>query len=107
MSELPLEKRLEAFQSLSNKVSTLISNWKANPEGEPDPILKTVKDQVNVNPWFTEEQVIRSIAEWVNLLNKENLENWTKDLSPTTGGKIVALIPAGNLPRMLVGNLDQ
>jgi hypothetical protein len=104
MSELPLEKRLEAFQSLSNKVSSLILNWESHLDEEPDPILKTVRDQVNINPWFTEQQVIRAMKEWVILLDSEKLADWVSDLREDSGGKIIALIPAGNIP--LVGFHD-
>lgn len=56
------------------------------------------------NPWFTKENILYALAQWGELLNRENLEAWTAELSYAERPKKVGIIMAGNLP--LVGFHD-
>lgn len=101
MSELSIGKRIEAFSELADRLSALRLS---EAEAAADPVRRMIADQVNNNPWFTEQQVDRALEEWIDLLSSEKLSGWTQDLEEECGGKTVALIPAGNIP--LVGFHD-
>ena len=92
MSELSIGKRIEAFSELADRLRAL---HLSEAEAAADPVRRVIADQVNNNPWFTEQQVDRALQEWIDLLSSENLSGWTQELDEECGGKTVALIPAG------------
>jgi hypothetical protein len=108
MLELPLEKRIDAFQILGAKLTAWLlayhENRNAGKTDSNDPLLRLVREQVSNNPWFVEEQIIRALKEWAFLLNTKDLTEWTSALNERTDSKRIALIPAGNIP--LVGFHD-
>lgn len=104
MVELSLPQRIEAFHILGSELRQLLNANQGEAADASRPFWNLVREQVHHNAWFTEEQVLRALKEWAHLLNEEALIRWTKQLPKSSGGKRVALIPAGNIP--LVGFHD-
>lgn len=95
-----IEKRINSLTVLGAEIKALSRD---NDDGsEAAELLRKAEVQ---NGWFTEEQVRYALAAWGDLLSKENLTNWVKNYTfDDAGGKIVAVIAAGNIP--LVGLHD-
>ncbi len=63
-----------------------------------------LKRAKNFNGWFTEDNILYAFESWSNILNKNNLDNWTSTYNFNQNSKNVAIIMAGNIP--LVGFHD-
>ncbi|MBN09154.1 MAG: acyl-CoA reductase [Flavobacteriaceae bacterium] len=50
------------------------------------------------NGWFTQWNVNTAMSNWVNSLNKGDINKWLEGYSPVTNPKTVGLILAGNIP---------
>jgi hypothetical protein len=103
---------LPAFVQLGNVLKP-ISESKPWPgfscglsEDEYNSLVNITRETYLHNNWFTEENVKKSFAGLVSMLNEDVLINWAKaySLSPLGSPKTVALIMAGNIP--LVGFHD-
>lgn len=92
---MTLEQRISAFVKLGNHLSNL-----------SDEAFETLAlNARNENPWFTAENVKRSLTGITQYLNEDKLKQWTSTytLAPKEP-KEVALVLAGNIP--LVGFHD-
>ena len=108
---MTLEQRIKAFAKLGDFLSQF------QPEGIVkndtavmndaffDPFNQQVNRAYEFNGWFTKDNVLTSFSKWGNILNDNNLNNWTSqyNLSPTKALNI-GVIMAGNIP--LVGFHD-
>lgn len=90
-----LEQRISAFTRLGNHLANL------SEEGFESLALQARLE----NPWFTDENIKRSLVGITQYLQQDKLKQWTSgySLSPTDA-KEVALVLAGNIP--LVGFHD-
>ncbi|MGM0503682.1 MAG: acyl-CoA reductase [Bacteroidota bacterium] len=100
---MDLKERMKGFEVLGNFLRKF-------PDGD-DRQTKILKDiAVNdhiYNPWFTEENIRKSIQAIGNSLTPEKLEKWISDypqLNKEKPGKKIGVITAGNIP--LVGFHD-
>jgi hypothetical protein len=52
------------------------------------------------NPWFTENNILKALNEWINALEDKNVEDWISryNLSDQSTTKIVGVVNAGNIP---------
>lgn len=92
---MKLEQRISAFKKLGNHLENL------SQEG-----FETLALQARLeNPWFTEDNVKRSLSGISRYLEEAKLKQWTSrySLNPVNS-KTVALVLAGNIP--LVGFHD-
>ena len=108
---MTLEQRIKAFAKLGDFLSQF------QPEGIVkndtavlndaffDPFNQQVNRAYEFNGWFTKDNVLTSFSKWGNILNDNNLNNWTSqyNLSPAKALNI-GVIMAGNIP--LVGFHD-
>ncbi len=90
-----LEKRIEAFVKLGNRLSEDIDK----------DLMSIIRLAQVHNPWFTENNCMKSLRAWGKVLTRDNLEKWiaTYSLNPSQKKK-VGIIMAGNIP--LVGFHD-
>lgn len=93
MPILTAEKLIIAFHKLSDFLN--------QPGDEFNSIIDSAP---NHNGWFTKDEVIRSLASLQEMLNRNDLEHWFKEISVNENPKTIGLILAGNIP--LVGFHD-
>ncbi len=99
-----LEERIKAFSLLGE---ILRDNLKGNAGNILPKLNAIIKNQVNINPWFTEENVRSAVSEIAGQLTKETLTKWTgfyPMLKANYKPLNIGLIMAGNIP--LVGFHD-
>ena len=108
---MTVEKRIKAFAKLGEFLSQF------QPDGIVkndtvvmndtffDPFNQQVDRAYEFNGWFTKDNVLTAFSKWGNILNLNNLNNWTSqyDLKTPTALNI-GVIMAGNIP--LVGFHD-
>lgn len=108
---MDLEKRINAFAELGKFLGQFARKEikKLDHVQFNDPFFDALTMQIEraeeFNGWFTKDNVLYSFESWSNLLNKNNLTNWTssydlRDIAP----KNIAIVMAGNIP--LVGFHD-
>jgi len=78
-----------------------LSHFMVNPT---DDFIHITHAARNSNGWFTIEEVEKSLASLAKMLNKQDLEQWFKNIKLNENPKKVGLILAGNIP--LVGFHD-
>lgn len=78
-----------------------LSHFMVNPTDDFNHIMHAAR---NSNGWFTIEEVEKSLASLSKMLNKQDLEQWFKNIKLNESPKKVGLILAGNIP--LVGFHD-
>jgi len=78
-----------------------LSHFMVNPT---DDFIHMMHAARNSNGWFTIEEVEKSLASLSKMLNKQDLEQWFKNIKLNENPKKVGLILAGNIP--LVGFHD-
>jgi hypothetical protein len=108
---MTVEKRIQAFAKLGGFLSQfqpdgIVKNDTAVMNDTFfDPFSQQVNRAYEFNGWFTKDNVLTSFSKWGNILNYNNLSEWTSqyDLNPTKVLNI-AVIMAGNIP--LVGFHD-
>jgi hypothetical protein len=108
---MTVEKRIQAFAKLGDFLSQfqpdgIVKNDTAVMNDTFfDPFSQQVNRAYEFNGWFTKDNVLTSFSKWGNILNYNNLSEWTSqyDLNPTKVLNI-AVIMAGNIP--LVGFHD-
>jgi len=92
---MTLQRRIEAFAQLGNKITRLSAD-------ELNVLTGNVR---NENPWFTPESTLMALQGISKFLTKEILQNWTgKYLLSNSSGKKIGVAMAGNIP--LVGFHD-
>ncbi len=90
-----LTQRIEAFSKLGEKLNQV----------QPFELQEIIENVKNQNPWFTEDNIKRSLKGITKFLNKSDLVKWTSgyNLGPKEA-KNVGVVMAGNIP--LVGFHD-
>lgn len=71
---------------------------------EYNELVKVVNQQPVLNPWFTKENVLKSMYEWSNSLTEEKLSEFCAEYLFSQQPKNILLVMAGNIP--LVGFHD-
>jgi hypothetical protein len=93
-----LEERIKSFAVLGE----ILRDSLKGKTGNYLPKLNTIiENQVNINPWFTEENVRSAVGEIACQLTKENLTKWTglyPALKVNYKSLNIGLIMAGNIP---------
>ena len=92
---MTLDQRIRAFNQLGEYLETLSKES-----------FESIAENARLeNPWFTEENVKRSLKGIARYLQADQLKQWTSRYSlNTTQQKTIALVMAGNIP--LVGFHD-
>ncbi len=88
------EKRIQAFHKLGRKLDQL----------SDEDFQSIAADARNHNPWFTIDNVRKSLAGIIKWLHEEYLLAWTSAYDPEVTQKKIAVVMAGNIP--LVGFHD-
>src|SRR5258707_14726434 len=91
---MTLEKRINAFHQLGEKIKNLSSEEK---EG-------LFTNTANENPWFTDLNVDRALTGVSKFLDQKVLETWLGNYSIKNSSKKIGVAMAGNIP--LVGFHD-
>ena len=95
---MDLEERIKSFTVLGKILQDAIAGSDENYQAKLNVIIE---NQVNINPWFTSENVRSAIIEIAGQLTKENLTKW---IAQYPGLKMnykpfrVGVIMAGNIP---------
>lgn len=108
---MTVEKRIKAFAKLGEFLSQF------QPDGIVkndtvvmndtffDPFNQQVDRAYEFNGWFTKDNVLTAFSKWGNILNFNNLNNWTSQYNLKTPTALnIGVIMAGNIP--LVGFHD-
>jgi hypothetical protein len=93
--------RINAFVKLGSVLGDFISEKGVENQ---EKLEKAILQSKLSNGWFTSENVRISILEISNLLKRDNLESWLKELDEEVQEKTVAVVMASNIP--LVGFHD-
>ena len=89
---MTLTQRIQAFAALGTKLQELLTQ----PTNEFLQILQKAESQ---NPWFTQENSLKMLANIAQMLNKADLEQWLTNYDlPEKPQKTIAVIMAGNIP---------
>ncbi len=105
-----LENRISAFSELGKFLSQFKQSGIVRKENVKfndvffDSFKTLIKRAKESNSWFTEDNVLYTFESWCNLLNYNNLTNWTSNYNLKVNNKTIAVIMAGNIP--LVGFHD-
>src|ERR1044071_3745846 len=91
---MTLEKRIDAFHKLGNKITTLSLD-------EKESLLTRAS---NENPWFNAENTTRALEGISKFLEHSVLEKWVYGYDFKSAPKKVGVAMAGNIP--LVGFHD-
>jgi len=111
LKNMTIEKRVNAFVKLGEFLNQFQTGGIQKNEGIPlnnlffDAFEMQIKRAKETNGWFTEENILYAFNSWSNILNYNNLNNWTttyrlNNIDP----KNIGVIMAGNIP--LVGFHD-
>lgn len=87
MSVLTQEKVIIAFKKLGEKLS--------NPT---DALENSIYAAEASNPWFTSDNIKKSILSFSEMLSAADVEEWFKDIRFSSSPKKIGLILAGNIP---------
>lgn len=108
---MTVEKRINAFAKLGNFLSQFQPDGIVKNEAAVlnDTFFEPFSQQVNrayeFNGWFTKDNVLTAFSKWGNILNNNNLSNWTSQYSLNPAKPLnIGVIMAGNIP--LVGFHD-
>lgn len=91
------------------KLGTLLRKFCKNQNSSEEHLAslgKAVRQSQHINPWFTAENLLFSLAQWGTALTDEKLEEWLSHYKMTHSpkSKTIGIIMAGNIP--LVGFHD-
>ncbi|MDT0294229.1 acyl-CoA reductase [Mesonia ostreae] len=103
-----VEARIKSFYLLGNSLKRFLNHEKASSPSEEN-FFNLLEEKVNhaihYNAWFTKENILFSLQQWSEALEKKELENWLSSYKqPKDKNLRVAIIMAGNIP--LVGFHD-
>lgn len=99
-----ITKIIDALVITGERLHAFLYN-KPAPEGFDftERINKKINEASTVNPWFTEENIKKSLKVWSNSLKEINIYTWLERYpeilnGPTRSKRKVAVIMAGNIP---------
>lgn len=108
---MELEKRIEAFAALGEFLKQFSTKGIYRNHSIPfnreffERFEAEIGNAQFYNGWFTEDNILFSLEQWADNLNKTALENWVKPYYfASHAEKTIAVITAGNIP--LVGFHD-
>ncbi|WP_127844181.1 acyl-CoA reductase [Psychroflexus aestuariivivens] len=101
---MTLDARIDAFSELGSLLQNYLESSDQTANFSQKLINKIRQAEIQ-NAWFTPSQVNHAITAWAEILNSQNLKNWTSVYDfQVKSPKNVAIIMAGNIP--LVGFHD-
>lgn len=108
---MELEKRIEAFVLMGEFLNQFSTKGISRNHEVPfnseffDRFVEEIENAQLSNGWFTQDNILFSLEQWAENLNKAALDNWVKPHHfQWPGEKTIAVITAGNIP--LVGFHD-
>ncbi|MDZ7614804.1 MAG: acyl-CoA reductase [Flavobacteriaceae bacterium] len=108
---MELENRIDAFVALGEFLKQFSTKGISRNLNVPfnNEFFERFEEEINTvqfhNGWFTKDNILFSLEQWAENLNKTALGEWLKSYDfPLPGEKTIALITAGNIP--LVGFHD-
>jgi len=103
-----VEARIKSFYLLGNSLKRFLNHKKASSTPEENffnLLNEKVDSAIHYNGWFTKKNILFSLQQWSEALEKEKLEDWLSHYeTPNDKNLKVAIIMAGNIP--LVGFHD-
>ncbi|MDQ7918621.1 acyl-CoA reductase [Mesonia sp. MT50] len=103
-----VEARIKSFYLLGNSLKRFLKHEKASSTSEENffnLLNEKVDNAIHYNGWFTKKNILFSLQQWSEALEKEKLEDWLSHYEiPKDKNFTVAIIMAGNIP--LVGFHD-
>lgn len=96
---MQLEERIEVFSFLGQNLESFITGFNQN---QNESFFKGLKNMMSLtkqkNPWFTTDNQLYAFKSWSEILTKENLKNWVKNVSKNSPQKKIGIVCAGNIP---------
>ena len=89
------QERVRAFSSLGNLLTSFIRDFESDTYAQD---RAQVGRSFHKNGWFTEEEVMKAITYWAEVLQEDTLSAWTTDYPQVESSKRIGLILAGNIP---------
>ena len=99
-----LKKRITAFASLEDMLLEVGENYhqKVHTSAQLNKLENAVKEAVNYNGWFIEDNVRYMLSSVGRSLSKTNIEKWIKPyeqgLGSNSSDKKIGVVMAGNIP---------
>ncbi len=98
-------ERIIPWVRLGQSISWNLEKYNSDPDNE---LFNTINNATAENPWFTKENILIALRNWVIALEQKNVEKWAmkyKNCFKATDELLnIAVINAGNIP--LSGLLD-
>jgi len=103
-----VEARIKTFSLLGNSLKRFLNHEQASSDKEKSfftTLNEKIDNAIHYNGWFTKENIIFSLSQWSEALEKNNLESWLSKYQVSKEKNLtIAIIMAGNIP--LVGFHD-
>ncbi|QAR31085.1 acyl-CoA reductase [Ornithobacterium rhinotracheale] len=96
---MQLKNRIATFCDLGRNLESFIKNYSTNElSPEQKNLLHAIQKAYAQNPWFTEENILFTLSEWVQALNSKNIELWLKKYDFKPKNQRIGIVAAGNIP---------
>ena len=94
-----VDKRIQSLTRFGEAISLVLEGYNSESDTEFNRIINKSRSE---NPWFTEQNILMSLRNWVEALAEENVNIWTEkyidELMSRRKELNIAVVNAGNIP---------
>lgn len=94
-----VDKRIQSLTRFGEAISLVLEGYNSESDTEFNRIINKSRSE---NPWFTEQNILMSLRNWVYALAEENVNIWTEkyrdELMSSRKELNIAVVNAGNIP---------
>ena len=94
-----VDKRIQSLTRFGEAISLVLEGYNSESDTEFNRIINKSRSE---NPWFTEQNILMSLRNWVEALAEENVKIWTEkyrdELMSSRKELNIAVVNAGNIP---------
>lgn len=94
-----VDKRIQSLTRFGEAISLVLEGYNSESDTEFNRIINKSRSE---NPWFTEQNILMSLRNWVEALAEENVNIWTEKYSDELMSRRkelnIAVVNAGNIP---------
>ena len=94
-----VDKRIQSLTRFGEAISLVLEGYNSESDTEFNRIINKSRSE---NPWFTEQNILMSLRNWVEALAEENVNIWTEKYSDELMSRRkelnIAVVNSGNIP---------
>ena len=94
-----VDKRIQSLTRFGEAISLVLEGYNSESDTEFNRIINKSRSE---NPWFTEQNILMSLRNWVYALAEENVNIWTEKYSDELMSRRkelnIAVVNSGNIP---------